>query len=54
MTAPTVELHEGFSEPDPAGRTGLVYGISPDKVLAFGKGPYTQTRYRFRSGQDLA
>ena len=38
---------------DPDGRTGLVYGISPAKVLAFGKGPYTQTRYRF-SAQDHA
>jgi general stress protein 26 len=39
---------------DPAGRNGLVYGISPAKVLAFGKGPYTQTRYRFGSAEDLA
>jgi hypothetical protein len=39
---------------DPDGRTGLVYGISPVKVLAFGKGPYTQTRYRFGSAEDLA
>jgi general stress protein 26 len=39
---------------DPDGRTGLVYRISPDKVLAFGKGPYTQTRYRFGSAEQLA
>ena len=32
---------------DPAGRLGLVFGVTPDKVLAFGKNPYTQTRYRF-------
>ncbi|HEV7964571.1 MAG TPA: pyridoxamine 5'-phosphate oxidase family protein [Actinoplanes sp.] len=32
---------------DPAGRNGLVYGVAPAKVLAFGKSPYTQTRYRF-------
>jgi general stress protein 26 len=32
---------------DPAGRAGLVFGVAPAKVLAFGKGPYTQTRYRF-------
>jgi len=25
----------------------LVYGVTPAKVLAFGKSPYTQTRYRF-------
>jgi len=35
---------------DPAGRNGLVYAVRPDKVLAFGKGPYTQTRYRFGPG----
>jgi general stress protein 26 len=32
---------------DPDGRTGLVFGVTPAKVLAFGKAPYTQTRYRF-------
>jgi general stress protein 26 len=32
---------------DPAGRTGLVFGVRPAKVLSFGKSPYTQTRYRF-------
>ena len=32
---------------DPAGRTGLVFGVKPAKVLAFGKSPYSQTRYRF-------
>jgi len=41
---------------DPAGdqgdsgdlATGLVFGVTPSKVLAFGKGePYSQTRYRF-------
>jgi general stress protein 26 len=32
---------------DPAGRLGLVFGVTPAKVLAFGKNPYTQTRYRF-------
>ncbi len=35
----------GFN--DPAGRLGLVFGVAPAKVLAFGKNPYTQTRYRF-------
>jgi general stress protein 26 len=29
---------------DPAGRVGLVFGISPAKILAFGKNPYSQTR----------
>lgn len=38
---------DGFR--DPAGRTGLVFGVTPEKVLAFGKSPYTQTRYRFAS-----
>jgi general stress protein 26 len=33
---------------DPAGRIGLVFGVTPAKVLAFGKGePFSQTRYRF-------
>jgi hypothetical protein len=32
---------------DGAGRTGLVFAVAPDKVLAFGKNPYTQARYRF-------
>jgi general stress protein 26 len=32
---------------DPAGRTGLVFGVTPAKILAFGKDPYSQTRYRF-------
>jgi general stress protein 26 len=32
---------------DPAGRTGLVFAVRPAKVLAFGKSPYSQTRYRF-------
>jgi len=37
---------DGFN--DGAGRTGLVFGVTPDKVLAFGKGePFSQTRYRF-------
>lgn len=30
-----------------AGRHALVFELTPAKVLAFGKGPYTQTRYRF-------
>jgi general stress protein 26 len=32
---------------DPAGRLGLVFGVTPAKVLAFGKDPYSQTRYLF-------
>ena len=32
---------------DPAGRDGLVFRVVPAKVLSFGKGPYSQTRYRF-------
>jgi general stress protein 26 len=38
---------DGFRDPD--GRTGLVFGVAPAKVLAFGKGVYSQTRYRFRA-----
>jgi hypothetical protein len=32
---------------DPAGRLGLVFGVTPVKILSFGKSPYSQTRYRF-------
>jgi general stress protein 26 len=33
---------------DPGGPVGLVFGVTPAKVLSFGKGePYSQTRYRF-------
>jgi len=32
---------------DPAGRTGLAFGVEPAKILPFGKSPYSQTRYRF-------
>jgi hypothetical protein len=32
---------------DGAGRTGLVFAVRPEKILAFGKDPYSQTRYRF-------
>ena len=33
---------------DDRGRTVLVFGVAPTKVLAFGKGePFSQTRYRF-------
>ena len=32
---------------DPADRVGLVFGVSPAKILVFGKNPYSQTRYRF-------
>lgn len=32
---------------DPDGRVGLVFGITPTKVLAFGKAPYSQTRFLF-------
>jgi hypothetical protein len=32
---------------DPAGRLGLVFGVTPAKVPAFGKNPCSQTRYRF-------
>ncbi|MGF7237283.1 MAG: pyridoxamine 5'-phosphate oxidase family protein [Frankia sp.] len=35
----------GFRDPD--GRDGLVFGVPPAKILAFGKGdPFSQTRYR--------
>jgi general stress protein 26 len=36
---------DGFRDGD--GRTGLVFAVAPRKVLAFGKNPYTQTRFTF-------
>ena len=36
---------EGFR--DPGGRNGLVFAVTPAKILAFGKDPYSQTRFRF-------
>jgi general stress protein 26 len=35
----------GFSHND--GGAALVFGVSPSKVLAFGKGTFTHTRYTF-------
>lgn len=40
------EVGEGVFH-DLDGRTGLVFGVAPTKVLSFGKNPYSQTRYRF-------
>jgi hypothetical protein len=34
-----------FHHPD--GGEALVFRVTPRKVLAFGKGPFTQTSYRF-------
>jgi len=36
---------DGFRDGDQ--RTGLVFAVKPQKVLSFGKSPYSQTRYRF-------
>ena len=39
-------VHEDtFGDAD--GRTALVFALEPTKVLAFRKGPYAQTRFRF-------
>jgi hypothetical protein len=32
---------------DAGGREPFVFGVTPAKVLAFGRAPYTQTRFRF-------
>jgi len=34
---------------DGDGRDGLVFAIDADKILAFGKNPFTQTRFRLES-----
>ena len=36
-----------FRDPDSPSGDVLVFGVAPTKVLAFGKSPYSQTRYRF-------
>lgn len=33
-------FHEGTG-------TAIVYALAPDKILAFAKGPFAQTRYRY-------
>jgi general stress protein 26 len=38
---------EGFRDPD--GGVALVFGVTPTKILSFGKAPYSQTRYRFNT-----
>ena len=38
-------VEDSFRDPD--GRVGLVFAVAPTKVLAFGKVPYSQVRYRF-------
>ncbi|NUR27022.1 MAG: pyridoxamine 5'-phosphate oxidase family protein [Catenulispora sp.] len=38
---------DGFLDPDRSSGVVLVFGVTPAKVLAFGKSPYSQTRYRF-------
>ncbi|MBB4934024.1 general stress protein 26 [Lipingzhangella halophila] len=43
-------VNEGFQHPG-GGAGALVFGVTPDKILAFGKGqPYSQTRYRLPAG----
>ena len=38
--------HGEFEDEDGAG-TALVFSVTPDKVLAFGKGSFSHTRHRF-------
>jgi general stress protein 26 len=38
---------DGFRDPQSPSGNVLVFGVAPAKVLAFGKSPYSQTRYRF-------
>jgi predicted aminopeptidase len=38
--------HDSFTHPA-GGGTVLVFAVKPAKVLAFGKGTFTHTRYRF-------
>jgi general stress protein 26 len=45
----TFEVADGMFD-DGAGHRALVFAVRPAKVLAFGKKPYSQTRYRFPGG----
>jgi general stress protein 26 len=38
---------DGFRDPNSPSGVVLVFGVAPAKILAFGKSPYSQTRYRF-------
>jgi general stress protein 26 len=38
---------DGFRDPQSPSGVVLVFGVAPAKVLAFGKSPYSQTRYLF-------
>ena len=38
---------DGFRDPHSPSGDVLVFGVAPAKVLAFGKSPYSQTRYSF-------
>ena len=38
---------DGFRDPQNPSGSVVVFGVAPAKVLAFGKSPYSQTRYRF-------
>ena len=40
---------DGFRHPGSPDGLILVFGVAPTKVLSFGKGTYSQTRYRFPS-----
>lgn len=40
-------VDDGFRNPDRPTAEVPVFGVAPAKVLAFGKSPYSQTRYRF-------
>ena len=45
------EVGDGVFQDTGGGGEAFVFGVTPSKVLAFGKGsPYSQTRYRFADG----
>jgi general stress protein 26 len=47
------EVGDGVFQDSGDGGEALVFGVTPTKVLAFGKGsPYSQTRYRFAGRRD--
>jgi general stress protein 26 len=41
------EVHDGAFRHEGGAGVALVFAVVPEKVLAFGKAPFSQTRYRF-------
>lgn len=47
MTEPSGERVPEFSDPGNDGHRAPVFAVTPARVLAFSKAPYSQTRFTF-------